>query len=564
MQAQNVSLAARVDTAQQKRALWKPTRPDRPTEVNPWLAMIALMFGLFMALLDVTIMNVALANIQLKLHTNLTTVSWVLNAYNLGFAVLLVTMGRFADQFGRKRVYIFGMIIFSLGSLLCALSPSIGWLIGFRVIQSIGAAALNPVSLAIITHLFPANKRGAAIGVWGSVTGGGAALGPLIGGLLVQNVDWRWIFLVNLPFCLIGLIMVARFVPESKDPQSSRNIDLPGLLTLTATMFSLVLAIIQGNEWGWSSFPILGLFASALLSLILFIQIERRQAEPIVDFSLFRIKTFIGTNVTMFLMGIAVQGVFLILILYYIQALHFDTLHAAYATIPSPLGELVGAAICSRLSRYIGPKFTGIFGLGMLIAGLGLLFTLPLDATYHDTIWRAALMGTGIGFAFASFPAITLSEVPRPKLGVGSGVSDTFRQIGFTLGVAVLVSLLAGQTAQNTNSARATAITIVRTDTHLPAQVRSRLVLDLNNQTINTQQSIDSSLATQTKNASTEPVVQNELLSLNQRLDTEFAAATASSFKATWLFAISAAILALIAATLIRIPRVKYASPGRH
>ena len=231
----------------------EPTLTFRGRPVNPWLVLVSLVFGFFMSLLDITIVNIAIPNIQSKLNTDLTTVTWVLNAYSLVFAMLLVTIGRFADQYGRKRIFMIGMVIFSIASLMCALAPTmesllggraIYWLIGFRAFQAIGAASLNPVSLAIIMAVFPPQRRGAAIGIWGALSGIAAAVGPVLGGFLVQNFDWRWIFFVNLPFCVIGLVMVTLFVPETRDPRTTRSIDVPGMLTLSAAMFCLVLAII--------------------------------------------------------------------------------------------------------------------------------------------------------------------------------------------------------------------------------------------------------------------------------------------------------------------------------
>jgi len=227
--------------------------------VKPWLVLTAVLFGFFMAVLDMTIMNIAIPSIQTGLKADLLSTSWVLNAYNLMYAVLLITVGRFADQYGRKRLLLIAMILFSLASLGCALAqacghisgaPAMSWLIGFRALQGIGAAGLTPVSLAIMMVVFPRQKLSAAIGVWGAVGGMGAAFGPIIGGFLVQTLDWRWIFLVNLPICAVGIVLTLLFVPETRDPSVSRRIDVPGLLTLTMAIFCLVLAIIEGNEWG--------------------------------------------------------------------------------------------------------------------------------------------------------------------------------------------------------------------------------------------------------------------------------------------------------------------------
>ena len=304
--------AAPVTPAQNPAQAWggpQPvlTMPDgRP--VNPWVVLGSIIFGFFMSLLDATIVNIALPSIQTQLNTDLTTVSWVINAYSIVFAVLLVTMGRFADQFGRKRMFMIGMVLFSAGSLLCAISPSIGWLIVARALQGIGAGTLNPISLAIFTAVFPANKRGAAIGIWGALAGLAAAVGPVLGGFLVQKPqDWPSIFYVNLPFCVVGLFLVWRNVPETRDPNTSKQIDILGLLTLSIGLFCLVLAIIQSNDWGWTSFDAYNVFGVipmgtatlliiGVLGLIAFYIVESRQKNPILDFALFRVRSFSAAN----------------------------------------------------------------------------------------------------------------------------------------------------------------------------------------------------------------------------------------------------------------------------
>ncbi len=537
-------------------------------QVNPWLVMISLMFGLFMALLDVTIVNIALPDIQAKLNTDLATVSWALNAYNLGFAVLLVTMGRFADIFGRKLIFMIGMVLFSVGSLLCALSPSVEWLIGFRALQAMGAAALNPVSLAIILAVFPYERRGAAIGIWGAMSGLASAVGPLLGGFLVQTFDWRSIFFVNLPFCVIGLIMVALFVPNLKDEQASRRIDFLGLVTLSVTLFCLVLGIIQGNSWGWLSAPVLGLFAGSVVALALFVFVELRQKEPIVDVTLFKIRSFVASNLAMFLFGIAVQGAFLILVLYFENALGYDALHAAYATIPAPLAAFVISALTGRFGRQIGPKLLGIIGLTGLAIGLGLLCTLSLDSTPFDTTWRGVILGASIGLCFTSFPNLSLAEVPRDKLGVGSGVFNTFRQVGFTLGVAILISLFSGQVKPNIDQARSNSVAIVQADTKLPPPLKSGIVAGLQKAQSNTtageggssntaQQFNLPGLADRIPNGQS---LKPELANLQTQISNEFKLALVNAFKFTWVVSAIVALLGLIPAFVTRAAKRKDAS----
>ncbi len=427
--------------------------------VNPWTVLLSIMLGFFMSLLDATITNIALTTIQTSLKTDLTTVSWVINAYLIAFAGLLITMGRFADQFGRKRMFMIGMVIFSVSSLLCALTPTIGLLIVFRVLQGVGAAALNSVSLAIITGVFPPEKRSAAVGIWGALTGLAAAVGPVLGGLLlsvavlhvwaVQIDSWRWIFFINLPFCIAGLLLTTRTVPEMYDRNATRKIDGVGLVTLSLGMVCLSLALIEGNDWHWDG-RIVGLFAGAVVAFALFLIAEVRQRQPLLDLNLFRIRSFSATNIVMFLFGVAAQGAFLLVILYFISAKGYSQLGAAYAFLPLPLAAFVISAVTSPLSRRISPKYLTI--AGMAILGLGFLsFTTVTNiSSPFDTAWRAIILGIGIGLCYSSLPAMVLTDVPSAKLGVASGAFNTFRQFGFVIGVALLLGIFTGQVTHKT------------------------------------------------------------------------------------------------------------------
>jgi EmrB/QacA subfamily drug resistance transporter len=527
--------------------------------LNPWLALIALLFGFFMSLLDATIVNIALTDIETSLKTDLTTVSWVLNAYNLVFAVLLVTMGRFADQFGRKRLFMLGMVLFSVGSLLCAVSPSIGFLIASRAIQGIGAAALNPVSLAIITVIFPPQKRGAAFGIWGALAGLASAVGPVLGGFLVQTFDWRAIFYVNLPFCIVGLYMVYLFVPESKDPEASRRIDLGGLITLTAGMFCLVLAIIQGNDWGWTSAGTLGLLAGGVVGLVLFLVIETRIAQPILDFSLFKFRSFTMVNITMFMFSVAVTGVFLLLVLYFINARNMSELDAAYALLPLPIASFFVSGLSGRFSNKVNPRWQGIAGMVFLTIGFLLLATLDAQSSYFDVAWRSVILGVAVGLCFTSFPTMVLGEIPHSKVGVGSGTFNTARQIGFALGVAILISLFTGQIKDNIPVATASAIQIVNSDTQLPAQVKSGITGALqaasaqasDSNSRNNSQFDLTTLANQIPNGQ---ALKPELARLQGQIGEQFTIATVKSFTFTWLVSAIVAFIGLITAFFVRTP----------
>ena len=547
-----------------------PVFTVRGKPVRPWVVLAAVFIGFFMAILDTTIVNIAIPSMQTSLKADLTSISWVLNAYNLVYAVLLVTMGRFADQFGRKRIFMMGMILFSLGSLCCALapafgqisgSPAINWLIGFRALQGTGAAALVPVSLAIILAIFPQEKRGAAIGAWGALAGLAGAIGPVIGGFLVQTFGWPWIFFVNLPVCLVGLVMLLLFVPETRDPHVGKRIDVPGMLTLTAAIFCFVLAIIEGNDWNWTSLPILALFGAALASLILFVVVEVRQQEPIVDFSLFKARSFTGANITMFLVGIAFQGAILMVVLYYMNALTYSQLHAAYALLPMPLAAFVVSVLAGRLSGKVNPHVMGLVGLVLLAVGFGLLCLLSTDTSYLDVAWRSVLLGAGFGMVFQSQPSISLSQVPSSKLGVGSGIFNTFRQIGFVLGIAILISVFTGQLQTNLGQARTNAIALVQVDTKILPQMRSGIASHLNDarSTGSSSSNVDVSSFADTLPPTT-PVrvresVRSELMALGASIDHEFKTQLVDSFKTTWVIAALFAVAGFISAFFTYVAR---------
>ncbi len=523
------------------------TLPNGKT-VNPWLVLLSIVFGFFMSLLDATITNIALTNIQNDLKTDLTTVTWVINAYSIAFAALLVTMGRFADQFGRKRIFMLGMVVFSIGSLLCAIAPSVQFLIAFRVIQGIGAAALNSVSLAIITGVFPPQKRGAAIGIWGALAGLAAAVGPVLGGFLlnvgVGNLEWRWIFYVNLPFCIIGLFLIARNVPEMRDANATRKLDLVGLLTLSAGMVCLSLALIEGNDWKWD-WRIIGLFVGAVVALGLFAFVEFRQQQPILDFSLFKIRSFSAANIVMFMFSVSLQGAFLMLILYFINAQGYKELDAAYALIPLPLASFVVSALASRVGNRVSAKYLTI--AGMAIIGIGFLsfYTLDVNSGYLDTAWRGVIIGIGMALCFNSLPNMALSEVPRPKLGVASGAFNTFRQFGFVIGVALLISLFSGQISSKLGDARAAAINDVKASTVLPDATKNQIITGL-------QQSANQ--PSTGRGGASSNAAQYGNTPIGQQISGEFKKASVDSFTTVWFASAMIALFGIIPALFTSSP----------
>src|SRR5207248_1903524 len=266
-------------------------------ENKKWWTLGAVAFGLFMIMLDNTIVNVALPAIEHSLHMSISSLEWIVTAYALTFAALLITGGKLGDMFGRRKMFIVGLVVFTLASLACGLAPSAGFLIGARAVQGIGAALMNPATLSIIVATFPPKERGQAIGIWAGVSALALAIGPLGGGLIVENLNWNWIFYVNVPVGVLGIVVSQFAIPESRDTSAEQSIDLPGLLTSIGFLFSLSYGLVEGNSHGWTSAEILGLFAAAAVLLVAFVLLEHRQRLAMLDLSLFRIGAFTGANV---------------------------------------------------------------------------------------------------------------------------------------------------------------------------------------------------------------------------------------------------------------------------
>jgi EmrB/QacA subfamily drug resistance transporter len=531
--------------------------------IPPWLVFIAVMLGSCMASLATTIVNSAIPVLQTSLKADLTSVSWILNGYNLVYAVLPVTVGRLADQYGRKRLFLLGLLLLSLSSLGCACAeicgqishtPAIAWLIGFRALQAIGAAILTSVSLAILLAVFPKERHAFAVGTWGVLAGLASESGPVLGGFLLQSLDWRWIFLVNLPVCIVSLFLVILFVPETRDRRASWRIDILGMLSLTAAVFCLVLALIEGNNWGWVSLPVLSLIGAALGSALLFVFVELKQAEPMVDLRLFKIRSFSGANITMFLFGIAVQGILLLAVLYLINAQGYSQLQAALAFLPMLLVFFAVSAVAGKWGHKISPHMMGLIGLVALAIGFNLFGLLSTDAQYADIMWRTLLIGAGMGLIYQSQPHISLSDVPRSKGGVGSGVFNTVRKIGLTLGVAILLNVFLGQLHASQEQARSDAIALVQADTWISPQVKADLAAYLSNVplTDNAGKPIELSSITDTLPdrlpAQDREAVRAEIRALGSSIDQAFKAHLVNAYKAAWLFASMFAMLAFLTA----------------
>jgi EmrB/QacA subfamily drug resistance transporter len=400
-------------------------------------AMSLLMVGL-----DSTIVNVALPSIQRQLHAQVDGLQWVIDAYTLVIASLLMLAGSTGDRLGRRRVFQIGLTGFTLGSLLCSLAPSLGWLIAFRMVQAVGGSMMNPVALSIITNVFTDPKeRARAVGIWGSVFGASLALGPVLGGILVDTVGWRAIFWINIPVGIAVIILTQLFVPDSR-AERVRRVDPIGQLLVIVTLASVTYAIIEGPSKGWSSTEIIGFFVLAIAAAIALVLYENRRPEPLIDFRFFRSAPFAGaTGIAIFAFGS--MGAFLFLGVLYLQDVRgFDALHAGLFLLPAAAMTLIFAPVSGRMVGARGPRVPlAIAGVGLTVGAIMLTFLGESTASWYILL---SFLVFGVGNAFVN-PPITntaVSGMPRAQAGVAAAIASTGRQTGSSLGVALAGSIV--------------------------------------------------------------------------------------------------------------------------
>jgi EmrB/QacA subfamily drug resistance transporter len=412
-------------------------------ENRKWWTLTAVAFGLFMIMLDNTVVNVALPSIERDLHISISSLEWIVTSYALVFAALLITGGKLGDMYGRKRIFIAGLVVFTLASLACGLAPSAGFLIGARLVQGAGAALMNPASLSIITATFPPRQRGTAIGIWAGVSALALAIGPLAGGLIVDNINWNWIFFVNVPVGVLGVVASRIFITESRDTSREQSIDLPGLVTSGLALFALTYGLIEGNQRGWTSAEIVGLFVAAAVLFALFVIVESRQRLAMLDLSLFKNGAFTGANIVALLVSLGMFGVFFYVSLYVQNVLGYTPTQAGAIFLPMTLLIILLAPFAGRASDRVGSRW--LMGGGMALLGVSLLLYQRMGV--HSGFWTLlpALVIGGAGMAITMSPmtSAAMGAVPPDKAGVGSGVLNSFRQVGGALGIAIMGAIVA-------------------------------------------------------------------------------------------------------------------------
>jgi EmrB/QacA subfamily drug resistance transporter len=433
-----------------------PTAAKAPSattqERNPWLVLIVICTAVFMLLLDTTIVNNAQVKIRVGLDANLTQIQWVLDSYILAYAVLLLSFGRLGDIFGRKRLFVLGMSIFTAASGLCALSAWIGDGLGIsgvnvlifsRVLQGIGGAFMMPQSLTLVTVVFPPEKRGTALGLWGSVVALGAIAGPIIGGVIVTNYAWEWVFLINLPVGIAAIAATIRIVPESFDPLASKRLDWGGLALSSLGIFAVVYAMIEGNIKGWTSPLIVGLTLGGLALLVLFVLWERRVPEPMMKLELFKLRNFWVGNVIATAISFGMLGIFFPMTIFLQGVLGFSPIRAGLTMTPMSIMIMIAAPFAGRLTDRIGARWIMVSGGALM--GIGILYLttqIDLETDWQQLLPALVITGLGMGLTFSPMTAAAMRDVPPRIAGSASGILNTMRNIGQVLGIAVLGSFL--------------------------------------------------------------------------------------------------------------------------
>ncbi len=412
------------------------------SENRKWWTLGAVAFSLFMIMLDNTVVNVALPSIQRSLGAGLSQLEWVVNAYALTFAVLMLTGGKLADLLGRRRIFLAGLALFTGMSLACGLAATAGQLIAFRALQGAGSALMLPATLAIISAAFPPRQRGLAFGIWAGVSAMALAIGPLVGGLLTEHIAWSWIFFVNVPVGALGVLVGVAAIAESRDTSRVQRLDLPGLAVSAAALFALTFALVEANRYGWGSATILGLFGAAAAGFLLFVLIERRGRAPMLDLSLFRSRTFAGANIVALLVTLAMFGVFFFMSLYVQQILGYSPVQAGAIFLPMTLLIMIVAPLAGKASDAVGSRWLMAGGLALLGVSLLIFSRLGTGSGFWDMLPGLLVGGVGMATVMTPMTAAAMGSVPVDKAGVSSAVLNTFRQVGGALGIATMGAIL--------------------------------------------------------------------------------------------------------------------------
>ena len=448
--------------------------------VRKWWTLGIVCFAIFMVLLDGNVVNLALPKIISSFNASLAQIEWINNAYLLTFAISLITLGRLGDEFGRRKMFIIGLFLFTIGSFLCGFAPNSAWLIGFRVIQGFGGATMMPATLSLIASNFEKKERGMAMGIWGAVAGLAIVLGPILGGFLTDiglgsainnllNIKdlWRYVFYINIPIGIVAIILAFIFIPESKDSKKSHSVDFAGIILSAVSIFCLTYAFIEGSKLGWffvkNDFTLFGkvlslgrvsiiplLFAIAIIAAVVFVIYEkRRKTDPLIDILLFKNNNFSIGNISGAILNFAQMGAFFLLPLFLQVVLGYSAIKTGTVLLPLAAAIMIMAPIAGKLSDKLGAKFIIIAGMIFMSGGLFYLGHFSETTTPVQLILPFIILGIGMGLALSPLTNITLLQIPSEETGGASGVFSTTRQIGSIMGIAILGLVLQTQLSAN-------------------------------------------------------------------------------------------------------------------
>lgn len=440
------------------------------------ISFAAIILGFFMALLDTTVVNITLPKMTEYFNTTMDHISWIVNAYNLATAVMLVTASRLADQFGRKKLFIAGVFLFTTSSLLCGISNSLQTLILFRTLQGLAAAFVVTIAMPLSVEIFPPEKRRTIMALWGAFSGLAAASGPSIGGIVTQFFNWRYIFFINVPIGCICILLTMKFIKESYDPTASKRIDFGGIITLSIAMFCLTLALMKANEKGWTSSFIISFFAISAIALILFIIIELKVKEPMVPLSLFKSAPFTNGSITLFLLGLGMMSGTYLLSFFLIQVKGLNQLSAGLIISTMSLTSMFFSLLAVILTKKLGSRLISAVGILLLSVSCYLNSSLTQNSSNIDIILRLIVAGSGTGLSMATLIGSTIANVPVDKVGIASGINNMTRTLGTVLGVALFLTIFTSNMITQMSYAKSSAVKTIQNNTVFNNETKKQMI----------------------------------------------------------------------------------------
>ncbi len=420
----------------------------RAHETNRWLVLVLVCIAQFMVILDATIVNVALPSVQRGLHFTPSGLQWIVNGYTLVFGGFLLLGGRASDLFGRQRLFVAGIAVFTLASLMNGLATSSGILIAGRVVQGFGAALVSPAALSIVTTTFAEGKeRTQALGIWSAIAAGGGAVGLVLGGVLTETLSWRWVFFINLPIGIAAALLSLRFVPNSRAEDEPETADVAGAVTVTAGLLVLVYAIVKAQAYGWGSGKTIGLFAAGVVLLAAFVAIERRSKAPLIKLGLLRLPSLAAGNLAMLFVASGLFSMFYFASLYLQEILHYSPIQGGLAFVPFTLGIVIGAGAAQQLIARFGIRAVMITGLVLGAIGLSLFTQVTTHGSYLGGVFPGVMVASiGMGLAFVPLTLLATTNIATEDAGLASGLFNTSQQVGGALGLAILSTLATSRT----------------------------------------------------------------------------------------------------------------------